>query len=205
MLVVGFGADALRAQGRIGDLNSQVSQLSTELSSAESANQEFKGIVETQTERESDLEGLVEDLRDRSEQARTELRARAPLPNLVGKELSQARAQVIGRGWTLRIIKEPSTEPEGTILAQSPHPGTQMKLRKVVTLTIAKPIPAPPAPPPAQQNCHPSYEGACLDPNASDYDCIGGSGDGPLFTGTVRVVGPDVFGLDGDGDGIGCE
>ena len=56
------------------------------------------------------------------------------------------------------------------------------------------------------QNCHPSYEGVCLDPNASDYDCAGGSGDGPLFaTGPFKVVGPDVFGLDRDRDGIGCE
>lgn len=57
----------------------------------------------------------------------------------------------------------------------------------------------------ARQNCHPSYEGACLDPNASDYDCAGGSGNGPKYTGTVRVVGPDEFGLDADGDGLGCE
>ena len=35
-------------------------------------------------------------------------------------------------------------------------------------------------------------------------DCEGGRGDGPLFTGRVIVVGPDVFRLDGDGDGIGC-
>jgi len=56
-----------------------------------------------------------------------------------------------------------------------------------------------------QQTCHPSYEGACLDTTASDYDCRGGEGDGPLYTGRVRVVGPDVFGLDRDDDGIGCE
>jgi hypothetical protein len=55
------------------------------------------------------------------------------------------------------------------------------------------------------RNCHPSYQGACLDPNASDYDCAGGSGNGPYYTGPVRVVGPDVFGLDADGDGYGCE
>ena len=54
-------------------------------------------------------------------------------------------------------------------------------------------------------NCHPSYKGACLDPKASDYDCAGGSGNGPKYTGPVRVVGPDVFGLDADGDGYGCE
>ena len=55
-----------------------------------------------------------------------------------------------------------------------------------------------------EQKCHPSYSG-CLNPNASDYDCIGGSGNGPYYTGTVRVIGPDVFGLDRDGDGWGCE
>ncbi len=56
-----------------------------------------------------------------------------------------------------------------------------------------------------QPQCHPSYTGACLDPNASDYDCIGGSGNGPLYTGRVNVVGPDVFDLDRDHDGIGCD
>jgi hypothetical protein len=55
------------------------------------------------------------------------------------------------------------------------------------------------------KKCHPSYTGACLDPYASDYDCIGGSGNGPKYTGLVRVVGPDVFRLDADHDGWGCE
>ena len=51
--------------------------------------------------------------------------------------------------------------------------------------------------------CHPSYEGVCLDPNASDYDCLGDTGDGPLYaSGPFRVVGPDVFGLDRDGNRI---
>ena len=54
-------------------------------------------------------------------------------------------------------------------------------------------------------NCDPNYTGACLDPNASDYDCVGGSGDGPLYTGEVTVVGEDHYGLDSDGGGIGCE
>lgn len=52
--------------------------------------------------------------------------------------------------------------------------------------------------------CDPNYSG-CLDPNASDYDCEGGSGDGPMYTGTVEVLGVDHYGLDADGDGIGCE
>jgi hypothetical protein len=57
----------------------------------------------------------------------------------------------------------------------------------------------------AKKKCHPSYKGACLDPRAYDYDCRGGSGNGPKYTGLVRVVGPDVFRLDADGDGWGCE
>ncbi len=53
--------------------------------------------------------------------------------------------------------------------------------------------------------CDPNYRGACLDPYASDYDCEGGSGNGPEYTGPVAVVGSDHYGLDADGDGYGCE
>jgi hypothetical protein len=55
----------------------------------------------------------------------------------------------------------------------------------------------------AQSDCHPSYQGACLRIGV-DYDCAGGNGQ-PPFTGRVVVVGPDVYRLDSDGDGIGCE
>jgi predicted Rdx family selenoprotein len=54
-------------------------------------------------------------------------------------------------------------------------------------------------------DCDPNYEGACLDPNAYDYDCEGGSGDGPEYTGPVEVVGDDPYDLDRDGDGYGCD
>lgn len=53
--------------------------------------------------------------------------------------------------------------------------------------------------------CDPNYSGACLDPNSYDYDCAGGSGDGPDYTGRVEVVGDDHFDLDRDGDGVGCD
>lgn len=56
-----------------------------------------------------------------------------------------------------------------------------------------------------ETDCHPSYEGECLDPASFDYDCDGGSGDGPDYAGTVSVVGDDEFGLDRDGDGVACE
>lgn len=38
-----------------------------------------------------------------------------------------------------------------------------------------------------------------------DVDCVGGAGDGPRYVGAVKVTGPDPYGLDRDGDGIGCE
>lgn len=55
------------------------------------------------------------------------------------------------------------------------------------------------------QQCDPNYAGACV-PIASDVDCAGGGGNGPAYVqGPVRVVGTDIYGLDRDGDGIGCE
>jgi hypothetical protein len=65
--------------------------------------------------------------------------------------------------------------------------------------------PEGPAPREPDDDCDPNYEGACLDPNSVDYDCQGGSGDGPDYTGTVTVVGDDHFGLDRDGDGTACD
>jgi hypothetical protein len=58
----------------------------------------------------------------------------------------------------------------------------------------------------AAQDCHPSYEGACVPDGVSDVDCAGGSGNGPYYVrGPVYVVGPDEYELDRDGDGIACE
>jgi FtsZ-interacting cell division protein ZipA len=54
-------------------------------------------------------------------------------------------------------------------------------------------------------SCNPNYSGACV-PIASDVDCAGGSGNGPAYVyGPVYVIGTDIYGLDRDGDGVGCE
>lgn len=61
------------------------------------------------------------------------------------------------------------------------------------------------APKKTTSNCDPNYSGACV-PIASDVDCAGGSGNGPAYVrGPVYVVGTDIYGLDRDGDGVGCE
>jgi hypothetical protein len=68
-----------------------------------------------------------------------------------------------------------------------------------------KPQPEPRSTSPTTSNCDPNYAGACV-PIASDVDCAGGSGNGPEYVqGPVRVVGTDIYDLDRDGDGIGCD
>ena len=57
------------------------------------------------------------------------------------------------------------------------------------------------APEKAASECDPSYSGACLTPNVFDYDCEGEA----AASRTVTVVGVDHYGLNADGDGIGCE
>jgi hypothetical protein len=71
--------------------------------------------------------------------------------------------------------------------------------------TESTPAPAEASTTADENECDSNYEGACLNPDVSDYDCEGGDGNGPDYTGEVRVVGDDHFGLDADGDGIGCE
>ena len=52
--------------------------------------------------------------------------------------------------------------------------------------------------------CDPNYSG-CV-PVANDVDCAGGNGNGPAYVkGPVKVIGKDIYRLDRDGDGIGCE
>lgn len=92
--------------------------------------------------------------------------------------------------------------------------GKETKREKVSEKITVQPIPritligtyvAPPPPPPRPaSNCDPNYSG-CV-PIDSDVDCAGGSGNGPSYVaGPVNVTGSDIYGLDRDGDGVGCE
>jgi hypothetical protein len=53
-------------------------------------------------------------------------------------------------------------------------------------------------------SCDPNYADACV-PIASDVDCAGGrAAVHHRFDGVARVVGRDIYKLDGDGDGWAC-
>ncbi|HEX2051836.1 MAG TPA: PASTA domain-containing protein [Actinomycetota bacterium] len=137
------------------------------------------------------------------------------VPNVTGTSKGAAAKEIRAAGWTVAFTEQVASAKPGTVVSTSPGPGARLMPGDTVTLVIAKKAPPPPpapASPPSDSSadssssgagCTPGYE-PCLPP-ASDYDCASGTGDGPKYTGYVRVTGSDPYGLDDDGDGAGCE
>jgi PASTA domain len=136
---------------------------------------------------------------------------RVEVPALAGMQLAGAKRRLAARGLELRVrYRRTARYVAGTVISQSRRIGADVAPSAVITLVIAKALPPPPTTqPPAttpSRNCDPAYPGVCLDPTAEDYDCAGGSGNGPRYVqGPVQVRPPDPFDLDADADGIGCE
>lgn len=118
------------------------------------------------------------------------------VPSVMGSTRKAAVRSLQQAGFRVSIMRRESSAAPGTVLAQKPSASARLKPGRLVTITVAK-APAP------SQVCTPGYS-PCLPP-ASDYDCAGGSGNGPAYTGRVTVTGSDPYGLDADGDGIGCD
>ncbi len=105
---------------------------------------------------------------------------------------------------TTSAVKTPAETPSPTpspspspIPTPSPSPATKETPKEAAV------IPAPKKE--TTSNCDPNYGGACV-PIASDVDCAGGSGNGPAYVrGPVTIVGTDIYDLDRDHDGMGCE
>jgi hypothetical protein len=66
-------------------------------------------------------------------------------------------------------------------------------LRTLAPTTSPNPRPKPP-----QARCDPNYSSGCVPVVPYDLDCAD-------IYGPVYVVGRDIHGFDGDGDGVGCE
>jgi hypothetical protein len=131
--------------------------------------------------------------------------AKAAVPNLVGMAAGQAKTALSRRGlrWTV-TSKATSRSAPGTVISQSRKAGEGVLPGTVVALVVAK-APPPPATT-APRNCDPAYPDVCLHDGIGDYDCAGGTGNGPNYVrGPIRVLPPDPFGLDADGDGTGCD
>ena len=105
-------------------------------------------------------------------------------------------------GYTVSVVREEASDGvTGTVLRTSPEAGSALAPGSRVTLVVLQVVAEEE---PAGSNCTPGYD-PCLPP-ASNYDCAGGSGNGPKYVeGPVRVTGSDPYRLDADHDGIGCE
>ena len=139
--------------------------------------------------------------------------ATVEVPELVGMRLTTAKAALADRGLRARVTyRSTASRPAGTVISQSRRTGAGVLPDSRITMVVAKAPPPPPttAPRPPTttpaRSCDPSYPDVCLDPDAVDYDCAGGSGNGPRYVdGPIRVRPPDPFDLDREGDGWGCE
>lgn len=136
-----------------------------------------------------------------------ELRCRVRIPSVVGMKAEQADVRLSDAGFETRYANEPTDYDLSRCRVTrqsrtgSAEPNTTIGMR----LRCVRP---PPPPAPAAERvtaCDPNYELECLDPSVSDYDCEGGTGDGPGYSGYVIVVGEDRYGLDANHDGEGCE
>jgi hypothetical protein len=124
------------------------------------------------------------------------------VPGTAGMAQAAAAQRLRNAGFQVRVTQQIVTSGQnGVVLRQSPVGSLLARPHSVVTLVVANVV-RPVAPPPPS-NCTPGYS-PCLTP-APDYDCAGGSGDGPAYTGFVRVTGSDPYDLDADGDGLACE
>lgn len=107
--------------------------------------------------------------------------------------------------YTVTLTDGTETKREKTGESITKKPIDQVTL--IGTKAVVAPAPAPAPQPIARpaSNCDSNYSGACV-PIASDVDCASGSGNGPAYVaGPLRVIGNDIYDLDRDGDGIGCE
>lgn len=122
------------------------------------------------------------------------------VPGVIGRLKASAVERLKDAGFKVVVSTESRTSgKDGVVLRQSPAGTARAKPGSSITIVISSVIRTVVP----TQNCTAGYD-PCLTP-ASDYDCAGGSGDGPKYTGFVYVTGYDPYDLDADGDGVACE
>jgi hypothetical protein len=120
-----------------------------------------------------------------------------------GKQRAVAEPARAADGSTSAVADaSPTDSPAATPTATPTATATPTHTPATRTPTPEKRTPTRTTP---ASKCDPNYSGACV-PIASDVDCAGGGGNGPAYVrGPVRVIGTDIYDLDRDNDGIGCE
>ena len=73
--------------------------------------------------------------------SRSEVAKESQVPSLTGKTIEEARNEVKGLNLSIRTVEQPSEQPEGTVLSQSPDAGTKVRKSSVITLVVSTGIP----------------------------------------------------------------
>lgn len=124
------------------------------------------------------------------------------VPGVLGQGVDAGRSAITRAGFKVSIVRKDVTSgSNNVVLSQTPAASTQASPGSVVELVVSNLV-QPVVP--LVSNCTTGYK-PCLPP-APDYDCAGGSGDGPKYaSGPIYVTGSDPYDLDSEGDGIACE
>lgn len=125
------------------------------------------------------------------------------VPSVLGDGKTSAVRTLKEAGFKVKTtIRTRTSGEDNVVLSQSPSEGTRARPNSRIRIVVSNV-----EPPPDEEedgNCTPGYS-PCLPP-AFDYDCAGGSGNGPEYVDEpVHVAGLDPYDLDRDRDGIGCD
>ncbi|WP_193611818.1 PASTA domain-containing protein [Nocardioides lijunqiniae] len=127
------------------------------------------------------------------------------VPGVVGLSESEAVDRLKAAGFKVSVsTARRESGKNKVVLEQTPGRTARAKPGSTIGLVVSSVVKPPPPPPPPPSNCTSGYR-PCLTPS-SDYDCAGGSGDGPEYAyGPIYIDGSDPYDLDRDGDGVACE
>jgi hypothetical protein len=81
----------------------------------------------------------IDELKSDNADLAAKLAARRPLPDFAGRAQADVEALAEELGWELEVTEQASGKGVGTVIGQSPEPGTLMELGARVAIVVAKP------------------------------------------------------------------
>jgi outer membrane murein-binding lipoprotein Lpp len=122
---------------RVSGLNGQVSALNGQVTDLRTQNSTLGAQLSSLASQVSHLQSRNDALALKVEN----LRAKRPLPSLVGQSQDAASSLADQYGWTVSVTQQGSDKPAGTILSQSPAAGTVMRYGAKFSIVVAKALP----------------------------------------------------------------
>ncbi|MFE3454918.1 Stk1 family PASTA domain-containing Ser/Thr kinase [Nonomuraea sp. NPDC059194] len=82
-------------------------------------------------------------------------KAQVPLPSVVGKTQEDAERELKAEGFRVKVVPQPSDQPPGTVITQSPEAGSPQNQKTTVTIVVST---GPEQQPPTEQPTFPPTE-----------------------------------------------